>query len=113
MGGATGLGGGGEVGLADGEEVGLEGEDVGILMERVLVGWVVFGFLWGWGGYYSVGFFEELIARGGAGERVLIAAGMVSLEEFIEGGGYVGHQRGLDVGGNIMGDWQLGPISGR
>ena len=42
-------------------------------------------------GYYSVCFFEEFIAGGGAGERVLVAVGIVSLEELVEGGGYVGH----------------------
>lgn len=42
-------------------------------------------------GYYSVGFFEEFIGGGGRGERVLVAVGVESLEELIEGGGYVGH----------------------
>lgn len=44
-----------------------------------------------WGGYYSVGFFEEFIVGGGLGERVLVAVGVKSLEELVEGGGYVGH----------------------
>ena len=41
--------------------------------------------------YYSVGFFEKLIVSGGAGERVLVAVGIVSLKEPVEDGGYVGH----------------------
>ena len=42
-------------------------------------------------GYYSVGFLEEFIAGGGAGERVPIRVGIVSFEELVESGGYVAH----------------------
>ncbi len=42
-------------------------------------------------GYDSVGFFEEFIWSGGAGERMLVAVGIMSLEEPVEDGGYVGH----------------------
>lgn len=58
--------------------------------EGGLVGWKGIGGHLG-EGYYSVCFFEEFIAGGGAGERVLVALSIVSLEEFVEGGGYVGH----------------------
>ena len=40
---------------------------------------------------YSVGFFEEFIAGGGAGERVPVTVGIVSFEELVERGGYVAH----------------------
>lgn len=48
---------------------------------------------WGNGreGYYSVGFFEIFIVGGGLGQRVLVAVGFMSLEELVEGGGFVGH----------------------
>ena len=42
-------------------------------------------------GYNSVGFFEEFIWSGGSGERMLVAVGIMSLEEPVEDGGYVGH----------------------
>lgn len=51
--------------------------------------------------YYSVGFFEKFIAGGGAGERVLVAVGIVSLEESIEDWGYVGHWY-LRIAGRTM-----------
>lgn len=47
------------------------------------------------GVYYSVGFLEELIFGGGPGERMPVAVGIVTLEELIEGRGYVGHWRCL------------------
>lgn len=89
MGSAAGWRGGGEVGLADGEKVGLEGEDVGVLLEGGLVGWE--GCSGQGRGYYSVGFFEEFIVGGGAGNGVPIATGIVSLKELVEGGCEIGH----------------------
>lgn len=104
--GTAGWGGGGEVRLADGEKIGLEGEDVGVLMVKGLVRvrrehWEQFfscsrkrGKEKGGGeGYYSVGFLEELIAGGGAGERVPVRVGIVSFEELVERGGDVSHLR--------------------
>ena len=41
--------------------------------------------------YNSVGFFEEFIAGGGAGQRVPVRMGIVSFEELVERGGYVAH----------------------
>ena len=54
----------------------------------------------GGGGWYdSVGFFEEFIGRGGAGERVLVAVRVVGLEQLVESRGYVGHWRCLGIAG--------------
>ena len=47
--------------------------------------------------YYSVGFFEEFIVGGGAGEGVLVAVRIVSSEDIIECGSYVGHWRCLGI----------------
>ena len=57
------------------------------------------------GGYYSVGFFEEFILGAGAGQRVSVTVGIVSLEELVQGGGYVGHlevYRKIAQGSNII-----------
>lgn len=61
----------------------------------------------GGGRYYSVGFFEEFIVGGGAGERVLVAVRVVSLEKLVQSWGYVGHWRCRGIAGMItMREWQ-------
>ncbi len=68
------------------------GRECGCSGGRGVSCWEGNGGFWG-EGYYSVSFFEELIVGGGAGERVLVAVSVVSVEELVEGGGYVGHCR--------------------
>ena len=46
-----------------------------------------------WGGYYSVGFFEEFIVDGEVADGVPIAMGIVFLEEFVEGRCEIRHWR--------------------